>query len=97
MAHHLLIREFEELLKGGRVVYTSSSLYKRASSDLPLLGKSPECPPDYVPSKGVTAYAQSKMAMNRCAIALTSEMPETDFILTSPGMVRNSKKITYGP
>ena len=70
------------------MVFTSSALYKGANGELPLLSKSPEEPSDFVSSKGVIAYAQSKMAMNRCAIGLTSQMPETDFILTSPGVVR---------
>jgi len=90
LSHHLIIRELENLLKGGRVVFTSSALYKGANGELPLLSKSPEEPSDYVSSKGVIAYAQSKMAMNRCAIGLTSQMPETDFILTSPGVVRTN-------
>ena len=88
LSHHLIIRELEILLKGGRVVFTSSSLYKGANAELPLLSKSPEEPADFVSTKGVSAYAQSKMAMNRTAIGLTSEMPDTDFILTSPGVVR---------
>ncbi len=28
------------------------------------------------------------MAMNRCAIALTAAMPDINFVLTSPGVVR---------
>jgi len=90
LAHYLLIRELEELLKGGRVVFTSSSLYKSADPTLPLLAKNPGQPADFDSSKGVVAYAQSKMAMNRCALALTAEMPETEFILTSPGVVRTN-------
>lgn len=90
LAHYLLIRELEELLKGGRVVFTTSSLYKNGDTSLPLLSKDPSCPDDYITSKGVTAYAQSKMAMNMCALGLTSQLPYTDFILTSPGMVRTN-------
>ena len=30
------------------------------------------------------------MAMNRCAVGLTTVMPETTFIVTSPGMVRTN-------
>ena len=60
--------------------------------DLPLLCKDDRetpVPPDYY-GAGDEAYAQSKMAMNRCAIGLTTVMPETTFILTSPGMVRTN-------
>ena len=95
LAHYLLIRELEELLKGGRVVFTTSSLYKNGDTSLPLLSKDPSCPDDYITSKGVTAYAQSKMAMNMCALGLTSQLPYTDFILTSPGMVRNGKSTFF--
>lgn len=88
LSHYVLIKEFESVLKGGKVVFTSSSLYKNAKPSLPLLCPNPEKPDDYEKSGGVTAYAESKMAMNRCAIALTAAMPEVSFILTSPGVVR---------
>jgi len=90
LSHYLLIRELEELLKGGRVVFTSSSLYKKALKDVPLLCKGPECPDYYEVDNGMQAYAQSKMVMNRCALGLTTIMPDTTFIVTSPGMVRTN-------
>ena len=56
-------------------------------SDLPLLSKEP----DEIPREDwKDLYPQSKMAMNRCAIGLTTVMPETTFILTSPGMCRTN-------
>ena len=55
---------------------------------LPYLSRNPVQTADYEKSGGVSAYSQSKMAMNRCAIALTAAMPEINFVLTSPGVVR---------
>ena len=55
---------------------------------LPYLCRNPVQTADYEKSGGVSAYSQSKMAMNRCAIALTAAMPEISFVLTSPGVVR---------
>ena len=35
------------------------------------------------------------MAMNRCAVGLTTIMPDTTFIVTSPGMVRTNLSRNY--
>ncbi|CBY08603.1 unnamed protein product [Oikopleura dioica] len=88
LSHYLLIKELQEVLSGGKVVFTTSSLYKNSEPSLPYLSRNPDKTPDYEKSGGVSAYSQSKMAMNRCAIALTAAMPDINFVLTSPGVVR---------